>query len=171
VAVPVADTAQNATPAQAHHGTAAPSASNPEKGSAGNAASKAALGQPATHESGISVAGAPASGIAAPPVVASPESPRRYVFDNPTATPSTGGKPAVEPDTASRSMVQIMTLANKDDAESMAAALKRHGYNVAVNHDPQDSLLHLEVGPFASKTDAEAMRQRLLSDGYNASVR
>jgi len=137
----------------------------------GNAASKAALGQPATHESGISVAGAPASGIAAPPVVASPESPRRYVFDNPTATPSTGGKPAVEPDTASRSMVQIMTLANKDDAESMAAALKRHGYNVAVNHDPQDSLLHLEVGPFASKTDAEAMRQRLLSDGYNASVR
>jgi cell division septation protein DedD len=123
------------------------------------------------HESGISVAGAPASGIAAPPVVASSESPRRYVFDNPTATPSTGGKPAVEPDTPSQSMVQIMTLANKDDAESMAAALKRHGYKVAVNHDPQDSLLHLEVGPFANKTDAEAMRQRLLSDGYNASIR
>jgi len=77
----------------------------------------------------------------------------------------------VEPDTPSQSMVQIMTLANKDDAESMAAALKRHGYKVAVNHDPQDSLLHLEVGPFANKTDAEAMRQRLLSDGYNASVR
>ena len=171
VAVPVADTAQNATPAQAHHGTAAPTASNPEKGSAGSAASKAALGKPATHESGNSVAGAPSSGIVAPPVVATPESPRRYVFDNPTATPSTGGKAAVEPDTPSRSMVQIMTLANKDDAESMAAALKRHGYNVAVNHDPQDSLLHLEVGPFASKTDAEAMRQRLLSDGYNASVR
>ncbi len=171
VAVPVADTAQNATPAQAHHGTAAPTASNPEKGSAGSAASKAALGKPATHERGNSVAGAPSSGIVAPPVVATPESPRRYVFDNPTATPSTGGKAAVEPDTPSRSMVQIMTLANKDDAESMAAALKRHGYNVAVNHDPQDSLLHLEVGPFASKTDAEAMRQRLLSDGYNASVR
>jgi len=167
----VSDTVQNATPAQVHHGTAASSASNAENGSAGSTASKVASGQPATHESGISVAGAPASGIAAPPVVASSESPRRYVFDNPTATPSTGGKPAVEPDTPSRSMVQIMTLANKDDAESMAAALKRHGYNVAVNHDPQDSLLHLEVGPFANKTDAEAMRQRLLSDGYNASVR
>lgn len=170
-AVPVSDTAQNATPAQAHNGRAASSASNPENGSAGSTASKVAFGQPVTHESGISVAGAPASGIAAPPVVASSESPRRYVFDNPTATPSTGGKPPVEPDTVSRSMVQIMTLANKDDAESMAAALKRHGYNVAVNHDPQDSLLHLEVGPFANKTDAEAMRQRLLSDGYNASVR
>lgn len=171
VAVPVSDTAQNATPAQAHNGRAASSASNPENGSAGSTASKVAFGQPATHESGISVAGAPASGIATPPVVASSESHRRYVFDNPTATPSTGGKPAVEPDTVSRSMVQIMTIANKDDAESMAAALKRHGYNVAVNHDPQDSLLHLEVGPFANKTDAEAMRQRLLSDGYNASVR
>ena len=171
VAVPVADTVQNVTPAQAHHGTAAPPASNPENGSAGSTASKATLGQPTMHESGISVAGAPASGIAAPPVVASSESPRRYVFDNPTATPSTGGKPAVEPDTPSQSMVQIMTLANKDDAESMAAALKRHGYKVAVNHDPQDSLLHLEVGPFANKTDAEAMRQRLLSDGYNASIR
>jgi pilus assembly protein CpaC len=171
VAVPVSDTAQNATPAQAQHGRAASSASNPENGSAGSTASKVAFGQPATHESGISVAGAPASGIATPPVVASSESPRRYVFDNPTATPSTGGKPAVEPNTPSRSMVQIMTLANKDDAESMAAALKRHGYNVAVNHDPQDLLLHLEVGPFANKTDAEAMRQRLLSDGYNASVR
>jgi pilus assembly protein CpaC len=171
VAVPVSDTAQNATPAQAHHDTAASSASNPENGSAGSTASKVTFGQPATHESGISVAGAPASGIAAAPVVASSESPRRYVFDNPTATPSTGGKPAVAPDTPLRSMVQIMTLANKDDAEFMAAALKRHGYNVAVNHDPQDSLLHLEVGPFANQTDAEAMRQRLLSDGYNASVR
>jgi cell division septation protein DedD len=68
-------------------------------------------------------------------------------------------------------MVQVMTLSNTDDAESMAAALKRHGYNVAVNHDPQDSLLHLEVGPFTSRSDAEAMRQRLLSDGYNATVR
>ncbi len=95
----------------------------------------------------------------------------RYVFDNPTATPSTGGKPAAAPEAPSRSMVQIMALSNPDDAESMVAALKRHGYNAAVDHDSQDSLLHLEVGPFTSKTDAEAMRQRLLGDGYNAIVR
>ena len=52
----------------------------------------------------------------------------------------------------------------------MVSALKRHGYNVAISHDPQDSLLHLEVGPFASRKDAEAMRQHLLQEGYNASV-
>jgi pilus assembly protein CpaC len=167
VMAPQADTAQNATPAQAPHGPAASPAAKPANGSAGSTASKGASGQ----QSGSGVAGAPASGLAAPPVVASSESPRRYVFDNPAATPSTSGKPAAAPDAVSRSMVQVMTLSNTDDAESMAAALKRHGYNVAVNHYPQDSLLHLEVGPFPSRSDAEAMRQRLLSDGYNATVR
>jgi pilus assembly protein CpaC len=171
VAAPVADTAQNAPPTQAPHGPAASPAAKPANGSAGSTASKGASGQPATRESGVGVAGAPASGLAAPPVVASSEMPRRYVFDNPAAIPSTSGKPAAAPDAVSRSMVQVMTLSNTDDAESMAAALKRHGYNVAVNHDPQDSLLHLEVGPFTSRSDAEAMRQRLLSDGYNATVR
>lgn len=70
-----------------------------------------------------------------------------------------------------RAMVQIMTLSSSEDAESLVAALKRHGYSVAVNHDPMDSLLHLEVGPFASRTDAETMRHKLLLDGYNAIVR
>jgi cell division protein FtsN len=171
VAAPVADTAQNATPRQGSQEPAASPAAKPANGSAGSTASKGASGQPATRESGVGVAGAPASGLAAPPVVASSEMPRRYVFDNPAAIPSTSGKPAAAPDAVSRSMVQVMTLSNTDDAESMAAALKRHGYNVAVNHDPQDSLLHLEVGPFTSRSDAEAMRQRLLSDGYNATVR
>jgi pilus assembly protein CpaC len=171
VAAPVADTAQNATPRQGSQEPAASPAAKPANGSAGSTASKGASGQPATRASGVGVAGAATSGIAAAPVVASTEMPRRYVFDNPAAIPSTSGKPAAAPDAVSRSMVQVMTLSNTDDAESMAAALKRHGYNVAVNHDPQDSLLHLEVGPFTSRSDAEAMRQRLLSDGYNATVR
>jgi cell division septation protein DedD len=53
----------------------------------------------------------------------------------------------------------------------MVAALKRNGYDVTANHDPQDSLIHLEVGPFVSKTEAETMRQRLLRDGYNAIIK
>jgi cell division septation protein DedD len=53
----------------------------------------------------------------------------------------------------------------------MVKALKRHGYNVAVNQDPHDALLHLEVGPFANKTDAEAIQQRLIKDGYNATLK
>jgi cell division septation protein DedD len=110
-------------------------------------------------------------GNAAPLTVASSESPQKYVFDNPAATPPASGKPAAEPQPPARSMVQIMALSSNEDAELMMAALQRQGYNAAVNHDPLDSLLHLEVGPFASKSDAEAMRQRLLSDGYNAIIR
>ena len=53
----------------------------------------------------------------------------------------------------------------------MVAALKRHGYDVAVNRNPADPLLHLDIGPFTNKGEAELMRQRLLRDGYNATIK
>ena len=176
----VAETAQKARPAPAPQKTAVPPAPKPAIGTVVSTASTIASAPPPSRETDIGalrpsspfgVADAPASGTAAPPTVASTEGPVRYVFENPTATPSNGGKPAAAAEAPSRSMVQIMALSNPDDAESMVAALKRHGYNAAVDHDSQDPLLHLEVGPFTSKSDAEAMRQRLLGDGYNAIVR
>jgi pilus assembly protein CpaC len=69
------------------------------------------------------------------------------------------------------SMVEVMTLSHESDAEAMVAALNRRGYNVAVSQDAQDSLLHLDVGPFANTKDAETMRQRLLVDGYDATIK
>jgi pilus assembly protein CpaC len=69
------------------------------------------------------------------------------------------------------SMVEVMTLSHESDAEAMVAALNRRGYNVAVSHNTQDSLLHLNVGPFANTKDAETMRQRLLVDGYDATIK
>ena len=68
-------------------------------------------------------------------------------------------------------MVEVMALSHESDAEAMVAALNRHGYQVAVRHEAQDSLLHLDVGPFASQKDAETMRQRLILDGYNATIK
>ena len=68
-------------------------------------------------------------------------------------------------------MVEIMALSHESDADAMVAALKRNGYDVAVNHNAADALLHLDVGPFANKEEAELMRQRLLRDGYNATVK
>ena len=68
-------------------------------------------------------------------------------------------------------MVEIMALSHGSDADAMVSALKRRGYDVAVNHGTQDSLLHLDVGPFISRSDAETMRQRLLLDGYNATIK
>jgi cell division septation protein DedD len=73
--------------------------------------------------------------------------------------------------TGPTSMVEVMALSHESDADVMVAALKRRGYNVAVNRISQDSLLHLDVGPFANKNDAEAMRQRLITDGYNATMK
>ena len=67
--------------------------------------------------------------------------------------------------------VEVMALSHESDAEMMVDALKRRGYDVAVNHDPRDSLLHLDVGPFANQRDAESMRQRLLKDGYDATIK
>jgi pilus assembly protein CpaC len=68
-------------------------------------------------------------------------------------------------------MVEIMASSHESDADAMVAALKRHGYDVAVNRNPADPLLHLDVGPFANKGEAELMRQRLLRDGYNATIK
>lgn len=68
-------------------------------------------------------------------------------------------------------MVEIMASSHESDADAMVAALKRHGYDVAVNRNPADPLLHLDIGPFTNKGEAELMRQRLLRDGYNATIK
>jgi cell division septation protein DedD len=68
-------------------------------------------------------------------------------------------------------VVEVMALSHESDADAMLAALRRQGYQPTVNRAQQDSLLHIDVGPFSSRSDAETMRQRLLHDGYDASIR
>ncbi len=84
----------------------------------------------------------------------------------PAATPVAAAKPL-----GPTQIVEVMAVSHASDAEAAVAALSRRGYNVAVNHDPQNSLLHLDIGPFSSAKDAETMRQRLLRDGYNATIK
>jgi pilus assembly protein CpaC len=130
---------------------------------------------------GSSPAAAPAK-TQTPP---SPPSPAAAVaLETPAPTDLTAAKPAAPamvPKVAGpaidvvapqpHSMVEVMALSHESDAEVMVAALSRHGYSVAVRHEPQDSLLHLDLGPFADQKDAETMRQRLLADGYNATIK
>ena len=80
--------------------------------------------------------------------------------------PEASATPASE--TGLTFIVQIAAVSHQEDADLLIAALKRKGYSVAARTEPQDKLVHIQVGPFASKKDAEAMRQRLLADGYNA---
>jgi DedD protein len=65
-------------------------------------------------------------------------------------------------------MVQIAAIANPADADVLVRALQQHGFSPSEHRYANDSLIHVQVGPFANRADAVAMKQKLLSDGYNA---
>src|SRR5579859_1121293 len=65
-------------------------------------------------------------------------------------------------------MVQIAAVSRPEDANVLVSALRQRGYGAVVRNDPQDKLLHVQVGPFSDRTQATAIKQKLLSDGYNA---
>ena len=68
-------------------------------------------------------------------------------------------------------MVQVAAVRVPQDAQILVDALKKHGYAAVVRNEPQDQLLHIQLGPFASRPEAMAMRTKLLGDGYNAVVK
>ena len=68
-------------------------------------------------------------------------------------------------------MVQIAAVGRPEDAYVLVNALRQRGYSVVVRNEPQDKLLHVQVGPFADLAQATAMKQKLLSDGYNAIIK
>lgn len=82
--------------------------------------------------------------------------------------------PAPTPRTAAAgapTLVQIAAVSHQEDADILVSALKRKGYTVAIRHEPQDKLLHIQLGPFANRKEADSMKQRLSADGYNAIVK
>lgn len=98
----------------------------------------------------------------------------------PQLTPAVAIKtpaPAANPHTTAAAaagapaLVQIAAVSHQEDADILVSALKRKGYTVAVRHEPQDKLLHIQLGPYPTRKDADAMRQRLIADGYNAIVK
>jgi DedD protein len=68
------------------------------------------------------------------------------------------------------SVVQVAAMSHQEDADVVAADLKRRGYPVAVRRVPQDKLFHVQIGPFATKKESDVMRQRLQTDGYNNAI-
>jgi len=72
---------------------------------------------------------------------------------------------------AANFMVQVAAVRVPQDAQILVDALKKHGYAAVVRNEPQDQLLHIQLGPYASRADAMAMRAKLLGDGYNAVVK
>jgi DedD protein len=92
------------------------------------------------------------------------------------ATPRQASKPAgIVPVAAAlpspgSSVVQVAAMSHHEDADVVAVDLKRRGYTVAIRHEPQDKLFHVQIGPFGNKKEADAMRQRLQTDGYNNAI-
>jgi len=68
------------------------------------------------------------------------------------------------------SVVQVAAMSHQEDADVVAVDLKRRGYTVAIRHEPQDNLFHVQIGPFATHKEADAMRQHLQADGYNNAI-
>jgi cell division septation protein DedD len=68
-------------------------------------------------------------------------------------------------------MVQVAAVSSQDIADIEVSALKKDGYNVVVRHEPQDKLLHVQIGPFTDRKAADEMRKRVQADGFNAIVK
>jgi DedD protein len=86
----------------------------------------------------------------------------------PTPVPNNTVQPALAP--GSGVMVQIAAVSHPEDANVLMGALRKRGYAVTARRATEDSLIHVQIGPFANHADANAMSQRLLNDGYNAVV-
>jgi DedD protein len=109
--------------------------------------------------------------------VASPvpaETPAQLVTSKPPAgkvTPVYQPPADTPPAATGQPMVQIAAVSRPQDADVLVAALRQRGYGVVVRSEPQDHLLHVQVGPFANRTQATEIKQKLLSDGYNAIIK
>ena len=88
----------------------------------------------------------------------------------PAMNPATKLTPAAVAPSSGSSVVQVAAMSHQEDADVVAADLKRRGYTVAIRHEPQDKLFHVQIGQFPARKDADAMRQRLQADGYNNAI-
>jgi DedD protein len=96
---------------------------------------------------------------------------RIIVGDKPISSNSTQPATANALPVAVSYMVQVAAVSSQDVADILLSSLQKKGYTVAVHHEPQDKLLHVQIGPFPDRKDAEAMQKRVLADGFNAIVK
>jgi len=115
--------------------------------------------------------------------VAPPASP---VAAAPEAAPSSDASPTVHPalpvdsspavtvvpkaQSGAGLMVEVAAVSHTEDADALAHALRKRGYTATERHSANDSLIHVQLGPFASSEEANQCRNKLLNDGYNAVV-
>jgi cell division protein FtsN len=128
---------------------------------------------PAGAPGTVPVGGAVASGTASLPAATSV--PALTPAAETVTTPAASAVPAVEHPAvkaqAATLVVQVAAVGVAQDAQTLVAVLRQHGFNAVIRREPTDALLHVQIGPFATKADAEAMRGRLQANGYNAVIK
>ena len=150
--------------------------------SVGRHSAQSAAMQPAVMPTPIAVANKPSAGSAAPshPVTETDASVPGQVSstaavatEKPSPTPAPSPVPPAPPAVATTGsyMVQVAAVSTQEIADIEVSALKKDGYAVVVRHEPQDKLLHVQIGPFTDKSAAEDMRKRVQTDGFNAIVK
>ena len=156
-----------------------PSAATPETPPAGTSAT-----------SPLTPGGAkPAAQQAAPPPApAQPTPGQTATGTNPASgttagtAPATGAQPAAVPQqsataqpatsqaspSAPQYMVQVAAVSRPQDAAVLVSALQQRGFQAVSRTEPQDHLMHVQIGPFDTLAAANQIRARLMADGYNA---
>jgi cell division septation protein DedD len=130
---------------------------------------------PAPSENAAEPPASTRSEVAGAPV--KPVDPARAIISKPSAqkatvlVAATGALNVSAAPGSGQPMVQIAAVARPEDANVLVSALRQRGYGAVVRNDPQDKLLHVQVGPFSDRTQATAIKQKLLSDGYNAIIK
>ncbi len=157
-AVATAEPEETAAPAPARPAALAPAEQDEAPAAAAPTPAVARVRQDdaPSEETAVAPAKVPASKPSAAQKI-----PASLPVDADTSATAVSGKP----------MVQIAAVARPEDADALVAALRQRGYGVVVRNEPQDKLLHVQVGPFADRGQAAAMKQKLLSDGYNAIIK
>jgi DedD protein len=131
--------------------------------------------EPAASENAAEPPASTRSDVAGAPV--KPVDPTRATISKPSAqkatvlVAATGALNVSAAPGSGQPMVQIAAVARPEDASVLVTALRQRGYGAVVRNDPQDKLLHVQVGPFSDRTQATAVKQKLLSDGYNAIIK
>jgi DedD protein len=131
--------------------------------------------EPTVSENAAEPPASTRSDIAGAPV--KPVDPARATISKPSAqkatvlVAATGALNVNAAPSSGQPMVQIAAVARPEDANVLVSALRQRGYGAVVRNDPQDRLLHVQVGPFSDRTQATAVKQKLLSDGYNAIIK
>jgi DedD protein len=171
--LPVATQAENDTASDLPTTTVKPSAGSPavRPASATSARSESSAAPENETDSGRTQRSSGAQTSSSSATHASVPAPTRTPPDA-TEAPVSRTQAAPTAATPGIFVVQIAAVSHQEDADILVSALKRRGYAVAVRHEPQDSLLHVQIATtFPIRKDAEAMRQRLIGDGYNAIVK